>query len=131
MALTGGGGSPNAAAPAGSSTNFVTLGDRLYGYSGSVQTNASSLTTIFRDHTPQDANYLLRIYTDIAANAAYTLYIDVNGIRIGQFYVNGDEAYPSTQPFELLVPADTDVHIQAFAASGTPTQYARIIGEMV
>jgi hypothetical protein len=132
MALVGGGGAGNVAgSTAGSSTNFQTIGTSLYAYSGGITSNDSSLTSIFQDRSPQDAAYLLKCYVDIGSNAGYTIYIDLNGVRVGNFFVNGDEAYPSTSPFELIVPNDTDVNIQVLAVSGTPTHYVRMVGEMI
>jgi hypothetical protein len=133
MALIGGGGAGNVGggSAAGSSTNFQTLGNSLYAYSGGITSNDSSLTSIFQDRSPQDASYLLKCYVDIGSNAGYTIYLDLNGVRVGNFFVNGDEAYPSTSPFELIVPNDTDVNIQVLSVSGTPTHYVRIIGEQL
>ena len=125
-----GGGNP-VGGVGGTSTNFQTLGDRIFGYSGAITTNDSSFTTLFKDRIPQGAAYLLKCYSDIASNAGYTLYIEINDERVGTFFVNGDESFPSTTPFELLVSSDDQVHIFAFAASGTPTQFVRIVGEMI
>ena len=125
-----GGGNP-VGGVVGTSTNFQTLGDRIFGYSGAITTSDGGFTTLFKDRIPQGAAYLLRCYTDIASNAGYTVYIEINDERIGTFFVNGDESFPSTTPFELLVSSDDQVHIFVLAVSGTPTQFTRIVGDMI
>ena len=125
-----GGGNP-VGGVGGTSSSFQTLGDRIFGYSGAITTSDGGFTTMFKDRIPQGAAYVLRCYTDIASNAGYTLYIEMNDERIGTFFVNGDEAFPSTTPFEILASGDDQIHIFVLAVTGTPTQYVRIVGEMI
>ena len=119
----------------GPQQGLTIIGDYAYAYSGRIPSSGTSTVTLLDFATGKHTSDLM-FSSDYSSNSGNDAVwkITFNGQRVSSYYHNGGLTEPTNRtPFQLIIPPNTHVLIEALNQTGSETIYfyARLTGKII